>query len=193
MMSISQKYEEFPDPDDFSKSNSVVETRDVDNEKLVSFEEGYQAGWDDATNAQRVSEANLCDALVENLQEISFGFHEAKRELIREIQPLFDQIFDTFLPELIKVSIGPYIVEKIMALTREASDQLLLVEVSVDDYPSLRTFFDAQNLSSFELREQSNLTASQVVLKIGEKEIEINFDQALRDIRTSINDLIEKE
>ncbi|MEO9457582.1 MAG: hypothetical protein ABJG56_01240 [Lentilitoribacter sp.] len=193
MMSFSQKYEEFEDPDSFSKIASNREARDFDNEKLLAFDAGYQAGWDDATAARQVSDTNLCDALVENLQEISFSFHEAKSGLINEVRPLFDEVLDTLLPEVIRMSIGPHIMEQISSLAREASDQLILVEVSSDDFSSLRAFFEAQNLSSFELKEQVEFTAGQVLLRIGGKEIEIDFEQTLREIKASINNLFDEE
>ncbi len=192
MKSFSQKYEQFEDPDSFSKPASGTEIRDVDNEKLMSFEEGYQAGWDDATAARNVSDLNLHDAILENLQEVSFGFHEAKSGLIGELRPFFEEVLDTLVPEVIKMSIGPFIVEHIMSLASDASDQLILMEVSVADFSSLKAFLQAQDMSCFELKEQESLIAGQVVFKVGGKETEIDFEHTLQEIKTKIDNLFER-
>ena len=192
MSLFSEKYEEFVEPDGFSKQSTLVDPRDVENEKLVSFEEGYQAGWDDAAEAQQRSETHFSDTLTENLQEISFGFHEAKAALTSEMQTLFEEVLDTLLPEVIKISVGPLIMEKILSITRDKSDQMILTEVSTADFPPLKTFFETQNLSSFELKERADLTLGQVLFRVGGNETEIDFKHTLQEIKSSVSTLFEK-
>ena len=165
-MPVIQMYEEFGNLEDISKLGSTQDNLHLDNEKLKSFDDGYQAGWDDATSAQQTNENSICVKLAEHLQETSFGFHEAKVALINEARPLFEEILDTLLPEIVKASIGPLVLEKLCKLMRDGQGEIIEIAVPPGNLKGLNALLETQSLTSFVAREQNDLEQGQAFFKI---------------------------
>jgi hypothetical protein len=193
MISLSHKYEEFGDTAGFPNSTASLDGRDIESEKLQSFEEGYQAGWEDSDHAKGDSERKISADLARNLQGVSFGYHEARTALTKALRPLFTEIFDKLLPGVTRSSIGPHIVEQLSYLARDNSDQPIEIIVSRQDLKPLQILLEDQILDPFVLRGQSDLGAGQVYLRLGSQEREIDFEQAIQEIRKSIDNLFEQE
>ena len=100
MISLSHKYEEFGDTAGFLDGTANLDGREIESEKLQSFEEGYQAGWEDSDQAKGDSEKTAAADVVKNLQDVSFGYHEARSALTQALRPLFTEIFHSFAGRL---------------------------------------------------------------------------------------------
>ena len=193
MISLSYKYEEFGDASGFLDGTANLDGREIESEKLQSFEEGYQAGWEDSDQANGDSENKVSADLVKNLQDVSFGYYEARFALTQALCPLFTEICDKLLPGMTKSAIGPHIVEQLSCIARDNSNQSIEIIVSLEDFEPVQRLLEDQILDPFVLRAQSDLGAGQVYLRLGGQEREIDFEQAIKEIRKSIDNLFEQE
>lgn len=193
MTSHAHKYEDFGDQSTFLDDKVSQDGRDVDGEKLQSFDDGYQAGWEDSAKAQSNSIKKISSDFVKNLQDVSFSYHEARSALTQALRPLFQEISNKLLPEIARSSIGAHIVEQLSYMARNKSDQAIEVVVSPTDFEPINRWLGEQISDPFILIAQSDLGEGQVYLRLGSQEREINFGQLIQEIRNSTHSLFETE
>ena len=86
-------------PEQVSKINAEAE-------KMSAYEQGYQAGWDDAVQAQLRDQARISADFARNLQDLSFTFFEARTNVIQSMEPLMMQMLETVFPSLMAAALG---------------------------------------------------------------------------------------
>jgi flagellar biosynthesis/type III secretory pathway protein FliH len=190
MTPLIQKYEEFGN--DPISSDQSVDNR-LEAEKIRSFEDGYKAGWEDAVEAQTKNQKKLTSGLTNNLQEISFGYHEARNSLLQELRPLFEAIGEKFLPEIGRSSLGPIIAEEIQKLGKEQCDHPIEIVTSSADFDFLKELLEDVISDPFTLSSDQGLAEGQVFLRLGAIEKEIDFEKLILEIRRCIENLFEQE
>jgi flagellar assembly protein FliH len=193
MMSLAHKYEEFGNSVGFVTDETDQIGHDIESEKLQSFEEGYQAGWEDSDKAKSEFEKKFSLEVAKNLQGVSFGYHEARSALMQGLKPLFDGILSKLLPEIAKASIGPHIVEQLSGIARDSSDQLIEIVVSAQEIESLQNALKDQIPEPFILIAEPDLNEGQAYLRLGTREREIDLGQMIEKICSSTNILFEQE
>jgi flagellar biosynthesis/type III secretory pathway protein FliH len=192
-MSLAHKYEEFGESNGLLLDELNQDGRDIESEKLQSFEDGYQAGWEDSVKAQSEFEKKFSSELAKNLQDASFGYHEARSTLTQGLKPLFEGILSKLLPEITRTSIGPYIVEQLSGMVRDNSDQIIEIVVSPQEIESLQSVLQEQISEPFVLVALPDLREGQAYVRLGSHEREIDFGKMIQEIRKSANNLFERE
>ena len=109
-MSLSHRYRNFGGSKASAEPTSEASSETNEDQQLQAFEKGYQAGWDDAVKAQADSIAKVSAEFGQNLQDMSFTYHEALSKLTLSIQPVLAEIIDKLLPSLAQKTLGPQIV-----------------------------------------------------------------------------------
>ena len=192
-MSIAHIYQEFGGDKLVFGTVISQENRDIDAEKLQAFEDGYQAGWKDSNSSALESREAISASIAKNLQEMSFGYHEARRKLLDSISPLFEIIFSKLLPEVSRATIGPIIVEDVTKLVRDQLDQRIEICVSKIDFEAVNSFLEEQIREPFTLSTETTLAEGQVFLRLGGQEREINFAKLISKIQNRTFSLFELE
>ena len=193
MISLGHKYEDFGSLTEFPDAEAHQNASNYNSEKLQSFEDGYQAGWEDSTKAQNEFEKKMSSNLSQNLQDISFGFHEARNTLTQGMKPLFEEILNKLLPEISKSSIGSHILEQLGGMVRENSDQAIEIIVSPSEIEALQSLLQDQISDPFVLLAQPDLNEGQVYIRLGSHEREINLKEMVQRIRSSTHNIFEQE
>lgn len=170
-----------------------LDDHDLETEKLQSFEEGYQAGWKDSCSSGMESQVTLSAGVAKNLQEISFGYHEARSKMHQAIAPLLEAIFSIFLPQLLQEMLGPTVLENLTEMMRERLDKPIEISVSQANFEGLSSFLDAQLSLPFMVLKEADLSGDEVYLRLGDQEREINFDDLIAEVRTRTLSLFEME
>ncbi|MFV0360116.1 MAG: flagellar biosynthesis protein, partial [Tropicimonas sp.] len=70
----------------------------LEEERLVAFDSGYRAGWDDAAAAHADEQGRISAEFAGNLQELSFTYHEARNAVLGEMEGILKGIVDKVLP-----------------------------------------------------------------------------------------------
>ena len=185
-MSLSHLYQEFgPAPSQFAPSTDMG-TSDIEDEKLASFEAGFQAGWDDAVKAQCDSNTRISSDLAKNLQDTSFSYHEARAALIKSLRPLFTDITDTVLPAIARQTLGAHIVEQLADMSRDVLDQVIEVTLAPQNVDPVEQLLNSTLPEPFVIISDKNLGEGQVFIRIGADEREIDLEQAVSNIATAM-------
>jgi flagellar biosynthesis/type III secretory pathway protein FliH len=186
-MPISHILEDFSVETESVGSVKLMSDVAIEDQRLASFEQGYTAGWDDAIEAQSSDQTRITGKLTQNLQDVSFTFHEALSQMLRSIEPVFQALADSVLPEILQETLAPLIVEALSEMAREHAEQPVELVVPIGAGAALRPIL-AQKLSvPVLLREDSNLVEGQARLRVGITQREVDSLELLKDIRSALD------
>ncbi|MEP1518834.1 ABC transporter ATP-binding protein [Ascidiaceihabitans sp.] len=186
-MSIAHLYQDFGPKTLGRDVNISLNDVEIENQKLDSFEKGYQAGWDDAVNAQVATKTRISSDLAKNLQEVSFSYHEARSTLTKSLEPLFSDVVATLLPEVARHSLGPHLVAQLTDMVRVQTDQVIEITVSPVNLETIETLIENELESPFVMVPDPNLSEGQVFLRIGVEEREIDLDHVIETVGAAFN------
>lgn len=186
-MSIAHLYQDFGPKTLGRDANISLNDVEIEDQKLDSFENGYQAGWDDAVNAQVATKTRISSDLAKNLQEVSFSYHEARSTLTKSLEPLFSDVVDTLLPEVARHSLGPHVVAQLTDMVRTQTDQVIEITVSPVNLETIETLIENELESPFVMVPDPNLSEGQVFLRIGAEEREIDLDHVIETVGAAFN------
>ena len=85
---------------------------DAEAMKLEAFENGYRAGWEDATGAAASEQGHIAADLAQNLRDLSFTLAEAQVAVLAEMRPLLREIVAKLLPVAAHASLAGRIADE---------------------------------------------------------------------------------
>ena len=179
MSSLSHRYHDFGTADVSDVDGSGIGVEAMQDEKLQSFEAGYQAGWEDAVKAHTTDRDRIASELAQSLQDMSFTYFEAHSKLCASMRPLLHTVVTKVLPIAAHATLADQIVDlinKMLAANAEGG-----IEIAVSP-PQLDAIQDALNLKikpPFSLTAEPALGPGQVYLRAETIEREINLDAVL--------------
>lgn len=161
--------------------------------RLLAFEDGYSAGWDDAVKAQTQDNAHINESLSNSLEDLSFTYQEARSQLTAELEPLFDCLTATVLPAGMVKSFGQHIVDTLRDMAKTQLDQpaVLLVPPGTGDV--LETVLARDFSMPVELREDPTLAEGQAFIRVGGAERELNSERLLNSVSELIGGYLYQE
>ena len=148
----------------------------LETERLEAFDKGYRAGWDDAIKAKADQSEQLSDALAQNLQDLSFTYHEALAQVLSNLAPLFDEIMQKMLPTLARETLGQHVTEQLSVAARDMGTVTIEVVVAPGsgDEGTRSVEASASGLP-ISVRESASVGEGQAELRLGSKEIAIDL------------------
>lgn len=187
MSSIHHKYA------DFSGFGTKAATENADDEKLEdlklqSFEEGYQAGWADAIKACEAEEKSVAAELQQSLQDMSFTYVEALTKLTNALRPLLQTMVAKVLPKAVECTLASHLAEQLETLMKGQIAQ----EASVRLGPKSKELIEqslsqAQHKMALSLVVDPQMPEGQMHFKIGTAEAKLEFDTLLTDMSAAID------
>lgn len=166
----------------------------LETERLEAFDKGYRAGWDDAIKAKADDSEQLSDTLAQNLQDLSFTYHEAHAQVLSNLAPLFDEVLEKMLPTIAKDSLGQHISEQLMRTAKEMGAVSVDVMVAPGSADEVSQSLNAA-ASSFPIsvKESSALDAGQAELRLGGKEIAIDLASVTTQITQAVRAAVHQD
>lgn len=160
---------------------------DVEVRRLEAFEEGYQAGWDDSVEAHSKDRRQISTDLGQNLLDLSFTYNEAYAHLAKGLQPLLTDVVNKVLPEIMQASIGHRVVEELLKATRNAQTKSeVVVLTAAENLDAVEALLDQEFSFPLSVREDGALGPGQVQITFEDREIELNLDAMIADIRAAV-------
>lgn len=154
----------------------------AEGDSLAGYEDGYQAGWDDAIQSQDKMQDRVSSDLAAHLQDLSFTFHEAKSHVLKSLEPLVKDTFGRVLPEAARVALPQLILEQVMELARECADSPVYLTVAPASREALLSVLPEHAGLPLEIREEVTLAEGQVFLRLGDCERQIDTARVARDM-----------
>ncbi len=154
--------------------------------KLAGYEQGYQAGWDDAVAAQGENQSVLKTDLARNLQALSFTWQEVRAHMLTALEPLLTGMVDRLLPETARETLAPVVLQQLMPLAEQALDEpAVLVLNPVVRAPVEALVREATGLP-LRIEEEPTLAEGQVYLRLGPAEAKVDLTRAIAEITAAV-------
>jgi len=166
-----------------------VPRAEVEAEKMAVYEQGYKAGWDDATQSEAQDQSRIGAEFARSLQDLSFTFHEARAHVIQTMEPLLNELIEKFLPDLVCETLGLKILEELRPLIEDGTDNPVQLVVAPTSRAALQKQFDQTDISGIQLTEEPSLAEGQAYLRVGRIERQIDMTGALDQISDAIRSL----
>ncbi|OLS53657.1 hypothetical protein [Rhodovulum sulfidophilum] len=166
---------------------------DAEEIRLNAYEEGYRAGWDDASAAEAAARTRIGADFEKTLQELSFGYHEARVHVLEALEPLLSVMVERVLPELARGGLARKVVEIAREMAEAEADRPLQLQVCPENREALEELVGADPGLPLRIVDDSALGPGQAVLRGGAAEREIDIDGMLAAIRSALNDFMTTE
>ncbi|MCB2115644.1 MAG: flagellar biosynthesis protein [Rhodobacteraceae bacterium] len=164
-----------------------MQREELEEARLASYDQGYNAGWEDAVAAQDSEVTRLRSDLGRNLQDLSFTYHEAHSHVLRTLEPLLHDMVVKVLPTIARDSLGQIVLEHLRPLAREMSGAPMTVVAHPDNRALLETLLLTEAPLPLAFEEEASLGEGQVHLKLGEIEHRVDLDGVIAAIAAAVS------
>lgn len=178
--------EEFSTTAPANDPNPVLETS-FEEHRLEAYEQGYKAGWDDATAAQSEEQTRISADFARNLQELSFTYHEARSHILNSLKPLFTEMVSKVLPELAQETLPRTIVEEVLSVASTQSEAEIDIVISPTNRPALEQLLEGQVTLDINIIEEPTMAKGLAYLRFSDSEKQIDLTSVL----TGLTQLVE--
>ena len=185
------KLEVFDTGEKPASATVVMQGSDLDEARLAAYEQGFTAGWDDATAAASDDQSRMRIELGRNLQALSFTFHEARTHVLRALAPLLEEMTGRLLPELARASLAPLVLETLMPLAESLADTPVTIVLNPAARPAVEALLQEATGLPVTLRDEPTLGEGQVYLRLGDSETRIDLDRATAEITAAVRGFFE--
>jgi flagellar assembly protein FliH len=156
---------------------------DAEAMKLEAFENGYRAGWEDATGAAASEQGHIAADLAQNLRDLSFTLAEAQAAVLAEMRPLLREIVAKLLPAAAHASLAGRIADELTALAERAADcpvELVLAPTHAD---ALGARLEADSPLPLTVIAEPSLPEGQAYLRFGQRETAYDMGTLVESLR----------
>lgn len=189
-MPISHLLEDFTS---HTQGPLVVSEDAFEESRLAAFENGYQAGWDDASAAHAAEQSHVSADFAQNLQELSFTYQEAYGHVMNMLKPLLTQMVETLLPHIAHETLGARIVSEVTEMARAQANPRVELTMSPASRTRLEAILTDEMPAMMQIIDDESLGDGQVFLRIGSDERRIDLDGVLSAIGSIMTDFTKKD
>ncbi len=179
----------FPDFGVATPSSTVtVSVVAFEEEKLASYETGYQAGWDDSAASNQDAGKQISADFMQNMRDLSMTYHEAYGAVLKDLKPLMLQIVDAVLPEVARETLAMRVVDLIES-QMQPGDMPVCLSAAPGDCARLANIAQAFDSGlEIELNADDTLADGQVRLQFGSRqEHELDTQALITGIQTAVH------
>ena len=159
----------------------------VEEAKLVSFEKGYTAGWDDAIEAKDKETTHVSATLATSLEDLSFTYHEAQSQLMESLDPMVKVLTSVILPDTMAATFGHHVIDHLNEMAKGQINEPMEIVAAAGEANAIRALLGEDPTFNVRVREDANLSAGQAQLRVGKSERELNSEALIESIRDSID------
>ena len=154
---------------------------DLEEERLLAFEKGYRAGWDDAASAHSGEQRRISTELGQNLQDMSFTYHEAYAALSRDIGEVLRGLVAKVFPGAIGAALTETAQARIDAIL-EANTVPVEITVAPQNVARLEALVEGEAAPPLKIVAEGSLGEGQAYLRFGAAEQKIDVQDVLADL-----------
>ncbi|WP_299286952.1 hypothetical protein [uncultured Tateyamaria sp.] len=192
-MSAAHLFQDFGTIRPTTASKSLLSVEEIEELKLQAFENGYQAGWEDAIKAQSNTLTHVSSGLASSLQAASFEYHELRAAMTASVQTIMTQVTRKILPQAAQQSLGAHIQDVILDAARKNLDRPIELAIATANEEAVRAVLSDNVPAPFEVVADDLMGPTQVVLRLGDREIEVDLDRVVADITNEISTFFETQ
>jgi flagellar assembly protein FliH len=159
--------------------------------RLAAYDQGYAAGWEDAAAAQAEDQARLRSDLANNLQALSFTYHEARLHVLRALAPLLEEMVARLLPEVAREALGPVVLDALMPLAEGLASTPVTIVLNPAARPALEPLLQSAPSLPVILEDEPTLGEGQVYLRLDAAETQIDLNRAVARITAAVRGFLD--
>ncbi|SFQ04521.1 flagellar assembly protein FliH [Roseivivax halotolerans] len=160
---------------------------ELEKRDLANFDQGYRSGWDDAVRTMEEENTRIKSDFAQNLQDLSFTYHEAYSHILAAMTPLLDEIVGAILPAALQGTLGAHVAARMGEVAAEIGNLNVRVAVSPTELSLVEPLAD--NITDFpvEVVADGSLAAGQADIRFSETvEERLDLSEIAEEIRTAI-------
>lgn len=154
-------------------------------QRAKAFEEGYGAGWEDAVQTQDQAESKLSSDLTGALTDMSFTYHEALTRMTTSLEPMFQGLIGTVLPEMLEQSFGQRIVTELCDMARDQVRQPIILRVPEGVGKQVAPLVPQEMSPAVKITEDPSLQSGQARMQVGTASREVDCEALLGNIASA--------
>lgn len=143
---------------------------------------GYDAGYAAGEAASRGQQEAVDAALVQSLEDLSFGFAEARQVVLQSLTPLFSALADHVLPASVDPSLRMKLVEHLLSAAKEDVNQPCILEVHPAQVEPVNAILAKMGLTDVTVSARADQLEHGVMIKRGNVETTLDADTVIADL-----------
>lgn len=168
------------------KAIVVLDSMALEESKLAAYDQGYSAGWEDATTAQSDDQTRVRADLARNLQSLGFTYHEARVHVLRAVEPLLQQVVGRLLPALSRETLAPMVLEVLLPMAEKLADEPVTLVLNPASRPAVEALLTQATGLPVTIVDEPSLGDGQAYLRLGASETHIDLDRATAEITAAV-------
>lgn len=183
-MNFPLKLEEF-EPS-FGLTEGADRSAALEDSRLEGFEQGYQAGWEDAEAARSQTEAARRDEVIAALKAINLTFSAARAEVLQALAPLINELVARCLPQVARGALPGFVTEALAPWVAEGITDGVSLICNPEDGGLLQDLSAA--VEGLSLQEDPGTPPGEVWLRSAAGEQRIDTAAALAEVTRCIEE-----
>lgn len=174
-----------------SRATIMLEQGALEDIRMLAYEQGYNAGWDDAAASQTDDQSRIKADFARNLQSLGFTFHEARMHVLRAVHPLIHEIVSALLPQMARETLASVALDTLMPLADEMADAPVTLVLNPASRAAVEGLLEQATGLPLTVIEEPTLGEGQVYLRLGDIETRVDLDRATADIAAAVRDFFD--
>ena len=170
-------------------SRPAVSEAELERAKVKSYDNGFQAGWDDAVATQANEHENISAEFANNLRDMNFTFHEAGVQLMRSFRPLLTEMAAQVLPTLAAETATRTILEELIPLFQAQLDTPMEIVAAPANKGTVEALLKRMDSNVAVFVEEPTFGEGQILARVGASEKEINLTAVTDKIMVALNSM----
>ena len=162
--------ESFDAPQPEPEAPRLVPETELEAARQEGYAQGYGSGWEAASAAAAEDQARIGADLAQHVQELGFTFHEARAHVMKGLEPLLREVFETLLPAVMVDALGHTILQELRPLAEAATNPPVCLAVAPEDADRLRTVLGENTPVPLRIDADPALASGQADLRLGQIE-----------------------
>lgn len=156
------------------------------------FDDGYNAGWDDAMAQVDEEQTRIGEQLATRLAEIERDHSVARQDLIADLEPALRDVFDKLLPHAVERAFLANLLEEVTIAIDSTNEQLRIL-VSPEDVAPMVRLLERSQIGSQQavVSAEPALAMSQALIRWTGQERSIDLGGVLTDLDAALDTYFE--
>lgn len=193
-MSLGPLLEDFGAVGGAASGNAAARTADeIENSELDAFDKGYRAGWDDAIKAKEDDGVHIAGDFAQTLQDLSFSYHEAHAQVLTNLAPLFEEIFDKLLPRIARDTLGAHLAEQLASIARDIGTAEVEIGVAPGRAETVAEFVDGAACGfPVHVVENASIGEAQAEIRFADRELSVDLAEVTSQISEAVRAVLQE-
>ncbi|NSX54659.1 hypothetical protein [Parasulfitobacter algicola] len=163
----------------------------LEEARVEAFENGYRAGWDDATKTAENEQRKISAEFAQSLQDLSFTYHEARSHIMGALQPVFHAMTAKVLPDIASQTLLPHIVDQILNAAQSPSETPMEIRTHPNNLMQLESLIPQDCTLPTRLTPDASLSNGQAFLTHNNTAQQIDMDHTITAIRQLVDNFFQ--